>query len=555
MNTEYTYLSSWKITSRLDTPMAIQFKGFLISSLLGVASLSFWPISGIAATLPTLPQTYINTSYSAPTGATCAAANSSEFQTCLNNAALNSTIVLQAGTTYTGPFTLPNKTSGSGWIYILSSNYSSLPAPGSRVGPSHAANMPKIVATASGGTTVTTVANSHHYRFVGIEFKPVAGNFIYNLINIGNGEASTGTLPNNIAFDRCYIHGDSSVGGRRGVAMDGTYISVIDSYVSDFKESGADTQALWAHNTPGPLKIVNNYLEGAGENVMFGGADPSISNVVPSDIEIRRNHFFKPLSWKGSSWIVKNLLEFKNARRVLVEGNRFENNWAAAQQGFSLLLTPRNQSGGCPWCATQDITISLNTFVNLEQGINIAGTDDTYSSQRTARILIKNNVINVSSRLFQIIQGPVDVTIDHNTGFTPSTLLFAENSPKSDQFIFNNNLVTSGGNGFLGTGTAPGTGTLTAYFSNYTFTKNAIIGGSSGSYPVNNFFPSDTGVVGFVGYSGGNYRLSASSPYKNAGTDGKDLGADIDAIAAASSGGGSGGSNNLEAPQSLIIVQ
>jgi hypothetical protein len=31
---------------------------------------------------------------------------------------------------------------------------------------------------------------------------------------------------------------------------------------------------------------------------MFGGADPSIPDLVPSDIEIRRNHLFKPLSWK-----------------------------------------------------------------------------------------------------------------------------------------------------------------------------------------------------------------------------------------------------------------
>ena len=48
-------------------------------------------------------------------------------------------------------------------------------------------------------------------------------------------------------------------------------VAVIDSYVSDFKEIGADNQALWAYNSPGPLKITNNYLEAAGENVLFGG--------------------------------------------------------------------------------------------------------------------------------------------------------------------------------------------------------------------------------------------------------------------------------------------
>ena len=75
--------------------------------------------------------------------------------------------------------------------------------------------------------------------------------------------------------------------------MNGAYISVIDSYISDCKEDGADSQALAAYSTTGPIKIVNNYLEGAGENVIFGGADPGIPNAVASDIEIRCNHFYR----------------------------------------------------------------------------------------------------------------------------------------------------------------------------------------------------------------------------------------------------------------------
>lgn len=124
-----------------------------------------------AATLPTLPQAYVDTTYSAPTGGTCVAANTAEFQSCLANAALNSTIVLQAGTTYTGPFTLPNKTSGSGWIYIVSSNLANLPSEGNRVGPANAANMPSVTAI-SDGTAIRTATAAHHYRFVGIEIKP-----------------------------------------------------------------------------------------------------------------------------------------------------------------------------------------------------------------------------------------------------------------------------------------------------------------------------------------------------------------------------------------------
>ena len=115
--------------------------------------------------------------------------------------------------------------------------------------------------------------------------------------------------------------------------------------LADFKEVGADSQALAGWNGPGPFKIVNNYLEGAGENLMFGGSDPSIVNLVPSDIEIRHNHFSKPLSWRvedpsyaGTPWMVKNLLELKNARRVLIEGNLFEHSWRHAQGGTVRIL-------------------------------------------------------------------------------------------------------------------------------------------------------------------------------------------------------------------------
>jgi hypothetical protein len=340
--------------------------------------------------------------------------------------------------------------------------------------------------------------------------------------------------------------------------MDGYDIAVIDSYVSDFKEKGADTQALWAYNSPGPLKIFNNYLEAAGENVMFGGADSRITNLVPSDIEIKRNHFFKPLSWMSASWSVKNHLEFKNAQRVLVEGNIFENNWPHAQNGMSILLTPRNETGGMPWAAAKDITIRLNKLVNVGQAFNVSGTDSNYPELGvlTRRVLIENNQINVTGignadgRMFQIINGPIDFTIDHNTGFCTGPLGVSENSPKADQFVFTNNITTKGSYGFTGSGTGEGTATLNAYYTTWQFTKNAIIVGTSGNYPSGNYFPANTGAVGFINYAAADYRLSASSPYKNAGADGKDLGADIDAIEAAIAGIGI-----PQAPKSLRLIQ
>ncbi|MBI3231829.1 MAG: T9SS type A sorting domain-containing protein [Candidatus Doudnabacteria bacterium] len=493
-----------------------------------------------SAELPVLPQIFMQTAYNPPVKGQKFKVNStSGFQTALKNANPGDIIELEAGITYTGPFTLPNKTTGNGWIYIISSAYSGLPAPCSRVSPSDAVNMPKIVANQASGATILTVSKAHHYRFVGIEFAPIINNYLYNVVYIGNGESSAAAQPNNIVFDRCYIHGDSAKGSRRGVLMNGASIAVIDSYVSDCKEDGADSQALGSYNGTGPYKIVNNYLEGAGENVMFGGADPSIPNAVASDIEIRCNHFFKPLKWMKEAWDIKNLLEFKNAQRVLVEGNKFENCWPNAQNGFAFLITPRNQYNSAPWSVTQDITVRFNSFANIAQGVNILGHDAPNISEHTARILIQNNTFQVTNlgsngdgRLFQMLSGATDVILDHNTGFCTNAYFVADGSPKFDNFVFRNNMVSHANYGFIGTGTAYANTTLAAYFNpNWTVTKNADIGGSATQYPDGNYFPKNNAAVGFVNYAAGDYRLSESSPYKAQGTDGKDLGADVDSIA------------------------
>src|SRR5438128_2538640 len=92
---------------------------------------------------PTPPQTF-DTTYEQPTGGNtwcvqlqnppCPPSLQVDLQTALNSAQPGDVIILQAGTTYTGNFTAPIKTNPNNkWIYVQSSNYSSLPAPGQRV--------------------------------------------------------------------------------------------------------------------------------------------------------------------------------------------------------------------------------------------------------------------------------------------------------------------------------------------------------------------------------------------------------------------------------------
>src|SRR5881296_936851 len=494
---------------------------------------------------PELPRVFLDTTLVPPTGKTIAVAGGGDVQAALNVAQPGDVITLEAGATFTGSFTLPNKT-GIGWITVrTSAPDSSLPPSSTRVTPAYAAAMPKIVVGASSGHAIVAASGAHHFRLIGIELMAADGVTTFDVVQLGTGsERSTDTLPHDIVIDRCYVHGLAGQPAKRGIALNGKFLAVIDSYLADFKDQTQDAQAIEGWNGPGPFKIVNNYLEATGENVMFGGADPSIVNLVPADIEIRHNYFFKPTSWRGVWAAVKNLFELKNARRVLIEGNIFENNWLAAQGGWAIQFTVRNQDGTAPWSTIEDVTFQKNLVRHSGSGVNILAADDPNPSQTMKRVAIRDNLfddINGATwggqgRLFQILGyagGSTDLAIEHNSGFQQEDLSYAEGVPHIG-FIYRNNITPRGaaGFGFIGQGAAEGISTLTIYFPLAVFQRNVIAGGNAAIYPADDFFPSSLAAVGFVDFAGHNYRLAASSPYKNAATDGTDIGANIDALEA-----------------------
>jgi hypothetical protein len=469
-----------------------------------------------------------------------------DLQGALDRAQMNDEIVLEAGATFSGPFTLPRK-SGSGWITVRgSAPDEALPGPGARMAPSYSDTLPKLE---SGGDSVLTAAKgAHHFRLVGLEIRPSPGTRVVNLVTLGANEDSLDALPDYITIERCYLHGDPVKGTRRGIALNSRHTVIVDSYLSDFKEVGADSQAICGWNGPGPFQIENNYLEGAGENILFGGADPHIKDLVPSDISIRRNLLRKPLAWKkgdpeyaGTPWTVKNLLELKNARRVVIEGNRLEQNWVDAQSGFAVLFTVRNQEGTAPWSVVEDVTFHDNVVSHTTAAVNILARDDNAPSGSARGLSVLNNLFDDvggerwggSGRLFQILDGAADVLIAHNTAFHTGNLMTVSGRPNPG-FVFRDNLVFQNEYGLIGDGTAPGSPTLQAYFPGAVFRRNVIVGATASSYPDDNFFPRAVGLVGFVNRLAGDYRLSPSSPYRAAATDGKDVGVDLGEIATVS---------------------
>jgi hypothetical protein len=465
-----------------------------------------------------------------------------DLQAALNAAAPGDTIVLAAGATYTGTFVLPVK-SGNATITITSSG--TLPASGTRVTPANAPQMARIIARDQ-SFALATAPGAHDYRLVGLEISVTPGfPFSYGLLGLGDVGAAQDTVdevPTRISVERCYIHGTSTANTSRAIALNSSATTVVDCYLSECHDSTADAQAICGWNGPGPFTIQNNYIEASGENVLFGGADPSIPNLVPSDITFRQNLCSRPLSWRAGSphWVVKNIFELKNARRVTVDGNIFENNWADGQNGCSILFTPRNQFGTAPWTVVEDVTFTNNIVRHVAAGVNILGQDDQNASLPTRRITIRNNLFDdVSSaryggpgRFLQTIGGPLEVTIDRNTVMQDANVTMADGAP-TQGCVITGNIVNHNAYGVIGTGTGIGNPTLARYYPASIFTGNVLIGGTASFYPSGNFFPGTVADVGFVDPTNGDYHLTSGSQYTNSG-------AQIDQINSAINGGGSG---------------
>ncbi len=577
--------------------------------------LSCCALAGLAQTSGTarfdgpaeLPRAYIRSSLSdtpAP-GKPLMVKDAEELQSALDAAHCGDRILLQAGARFAGNFRFPAKEcDDSHWIIVrTSADDSALPPEGTRITPCYAgiASLPgrpayacpapknvmaMLISTAKNGVPVTLEDGANHYRFLGLEITRESPGLVYNLIFM-KGKGTN----HHLVFDRDWIHGTAQDETNRGIALgSSTYVAVVDSYFTDFHcvaVTGAcgDSQAIaggLGDYPMGPYKIVDNFLEAAGENVMFGGGP---ATMTPADIEIRRNHLFKPWIWRkgsdgfvggasGKPFIVKNLFEVKNAERVLLEGNIFENVWSGfSQVGFAILFTPKNQNNHCAACKTTDITLRLSRVYHAANGLvmgtglsdagGVASGGGRYSIHDVILDDIDGRAYGGLGALFQVtstIPALRDISIDHVTGFASKALFIMGvnlDHEKIINFSFTNNLVGAGDTDIFPTGGGPKNcafqpqrqgpaGVLKSCFASFNFTHNALVG-SGGGWPAGNFTPKNDSAVNMRDFrqgKGGDYRLcreegnscKKKSPFAGAGSDGKDLGADTDAVRTATEG-------------------
>jgi hypothetical protein len=514
----------------------VSFAGFLVMFAVSAMAATHGPVLAASAPVALAPQDQI---IDVPAGGS--------LQQALNQVQPGGTVRLAPGATYVGNFTLPAK-NGTSYILITTRD-ANLPPPGSRIDPSYKPQLATI-RSASTSSAVTTAAGASFYRFVGVAFE-ANQNGAGDIISLGTSAQTTlAQVPHDLEFDRVLIAGHPTAGQKRGIAANAANVVVINSDIRGIKAVGQDSQAIAAWNTPGPMVIRNNYLEAAGENILFGGADIKLANVVPSDITIEDNFFWKDTRWRGTSWTVKNLFELKAARRVIVRRNIFQYNWGGGQAGFAIVFTPRNQNGVTPWVVVEDIEFSGNLVAHSGSAFNLLGHDDIYPSGQLARVVIRDNLVfDISSSawagngIFAQLGGePRDITIDHNTVFHDGNIVtfYSGSYPNASGtrvtggpisgFVFTNNLMNHNAYGIFGSGQAYGNGSLAYYAPGAVVRRNVMAtstAGMSARYPADNLFPTlAVFAASFANVAGLDFRLVADSTFLSAGTDGRNLGCD-----------------------------
>jgi len=408
----------------------------------------------------------------------------SNFTAALEGAKCGDTLLLAAGSSYEVSDLPAKKCDNQHYIMVRTDTPDSqLPPEGTRISPAWAgiAQLPgrppfalpaggpaKLMATLvvrrPSGATV-----GDHYRFIGIEWTSDAS------ANVGRLISTEGT--DHIVFDRNWMHPAEGAEVGKGVGMirGARAIAVINSYLSGFNciaRSGkcTDASAVSGGNgdePTGTFKVFNNYLEASGENVLFGGSGATVN---PTDIEIRRNHLFKPMAWKegepgykpaptGDPYIVKNNFELKNAQRVLFEANLLENSWGGfSQTGFSIVLSPKNQNNRCPKCQVTDVVIRYNRVRNvasifqIQNGLSKTGGESAGGGRYSIHDLIADNVHQEDFKghgtfLTMLSNAPPvhDVWFDHVTAFLPGPIVTVRSADgKIDGFRITNSVFSTG---------------------------------------------------------------------------------------------------------------
>lgn len=511
-------------------------------------------------------------------------------------------ITLVNGAVYQGEMELLKHDFAGMWTYITAQT---LPCPeGQRATPTTMATAPILRNIGNATNSVRCRRGADNYRVMGLKCdpQPTAVGVVYFTLHINASEpgmtdeqsqALEVHCPRDIVLDRVLVGGPSGSTGldgnglpagrnRNGVCLNGVRVALVDSWITGTYNSGDETHGVIAFNTPGPLKIVNNFIDAGSVPLFFGGTGSALGATLgrPKDLEMRRNHLSHPEAWcqgpgaGGLRFGLKGLFELKNSERSLFEGNYLERCPDAAQTGMGIVIKSAGDGfGTSAGMGTSQATLRWNLEQNIRHAIVIDGFGDPIESA-----VIQCNHVAVYQNLFYDIgvvlaNGSPSGNSDSNAGkeiimggatdylhFRFNTMVvnilgqatfmnIANVTPgtESEYFEHSDNVIMSSGSSapVFNSGGPFGDAALAVYAQVKAWHRNFITGVDAaylGNLPTGtgNIYPAASSLnptiaellnqLKFLDAPSKNYRLASNSPGKGTALGGLDMGADIDAV-------------------------
>lgn len=501
---------------------------------------------------PELPRATVNTTYPTLNGTVRNVPAGGDVNAALAAAQPGDQIVLVPGVSYTGNLVQPQNNgcaSGAGYVVVRSGGADSdYPPAGARITPAYAPKLAKIVTpNVAPAIFVHGGACKVWFSRVEITATPQSSTVGYNygLVRVGEGEGTIDWQPADIVFDRVYVHGNP-VQVQHAFILNGRSNAIVDSYCADIYDAGVESHCVASWAGAGPFTLSGNYFDAAGANIMFGGADPTIAGLSPSDITVTRNYLTKQLAYKGKGYAVKNLLELKHAKRVRIDGNVIENSWADAQIGWAVIMqSATDRPDLAPQTETRDVTMRYNWIRNANGGIDLTSNGYNGSGIPASHLLFADNLLtNIggegTSTGVQLLNALSFVTVRHNTIVRNTTaygMPFSLDGTGASSITLANNILASAApySAVFKTGGATGSAALTQFAgSSWSTGGNVVVGdviAQSAEMPGSLFAP-DTASLRFAP----DFSLLATSSFKSKATDGRDPGADVAGVLAATAG-------------------
>lgn len=280
-------------------------------------------------------------------------------------------------------------------------------------------------------------------------------------------------LGDSVTLTDVSVLGDPVKGQKRGILANAPNLTLRFVTVDHIWLSDQDSQALCGWDNTKNLLAENCYFSGAGETVLFGGADPLNATRRPANITFRKQCVLtKRLEWRTPQYQVKTTLELKNVSGFTMQDCEIRNAWQQAQDGYLIMLTPRNQDGHAPESAVEDVLIQRCTGGHASAFLALRGTDDEKPSGPLQRVKILGNTMSDfdpsvwrsgatwgSDKLMLVQAGPSDITIDGNTlsGVHHSSALYFDVLPQAQKFNLTNNTYEKTEYGIFGGDSSPST--------------------------------------------------------------------------------------------------